>query len=109
MNIDEYHEHMKSDKYNLEKEIGYYLMYSYIYTHHPKRNNIYSETKHYEVMKNLYDNFDNLPNHIDKCLLKRDFLKEGKVLEYNEHVYSNIVKTFALYFSENPIKLDEKS
>jgi hypothetical protein len=105
MKIDKYYEYMESDKYNLEKEIGYYLMYSYLFTHHPDSNNIYSETRHHEVMQNLYDNFDNLPNHVDKCLLKREFLEEGKVLEYNEHVYPDTVKTFALYFSVNPTNL----
>lgn len=105
MKINKYYEYMESDKYNLEKEIGYYLMYSYMSTHHPDSDNIYSEERHREVMKNLYDNFDNLPSHIDKCLLKREFLEKGKVLEYDESVYPEAVKTFALYFSISPNEL----
>ena len=69
MKINKYYEYMESDKYNLEKEIGYYLMYSYMFTHHPDSNNIYSEERHREVMKNLYDNFDDLPNHMTSVYL----------------------------------------
>jgi hypothetical protein len=105
MKIDKYYEYMESDKYKLEKEIGYYLMYSYMLTHRPDSNNIYSEVRHREVMKNLHDNFDNLPNHIDKCLLKRELLGKGEVLEYGEAVYPEAVKTFALYFSKNPTEM----
>ncbi len=102
-----YFEFMKTNRYRLEKEIGYYLMFSFMATHCPRYPNIYSKMEHLRIMKNLYDNFDNLPKHIDKCLLKREFLRENKILEYNEAVYPDIVKSIALSISRSNSRLGE--
>jgi hypothetical protein len=99
--LTKYFKFMETNKYKLEKEIGYYLMYSFMETHCPKYPNIYSKLEHFRVMKNLYDNFDDLPKHIDKCLLDRKLLKENKVLEYNEATYPQIVKSIALSISKS--------
>ena len=102
-----YFAHMETNKYRLEKEIGYYLMFSFMDRHCSKYPNIYSQTEHKRVMKNLSDNFDNLPNHIDKVLLKRDLLEQGKTLVYDAGVYPPIIKSIALSMSKANARLGE--
>ncbi len=94
-----YFEFMKTNRYRLEKEIGYYLMYSFMEHHCPQEPNIYDETEHKRVMKNLFDNFDDLPFHKYAKLLKRDFLERGETLTYAPGVYPTVVKTIAISLS----------
>jgi hypothetical protein len=102
-----YFEFMKTNRYRLEKEIGMYMMYSFIENHCPQEPNIYDETEHRRIMKNLFDNFDDLPYHKYAYLLKRDFLKEGKTLTYAPSVYPTVVKTIAIALSRANDKVGE--
>jgi hypothetical protein len=95
-----YFAHMETNKYRLEKDIGHYLMYSFMEHHCAGYPQIHSEVEHKRVMKNLFENFDNLPNHVDKVLLKREFLEQGKTLVYAAGVYPPIVKSIALSMSK---------
>lgn len=102
-----YFEYMETNKYRLEKEIGYYLMASFMEKHCPNHPNIYSLKEHKRVMKNLLDNFENLPHHPDKVLLKRDYLERGETLDYAASVYPPIVKSIALSISKTNSQVGE--
>jgi hypothetical protein len=102
-----YFAHMKTNKYRLEKDIGHYLMYSFMEHHCAEYPQIHSKTEHRRIMKNLLDNFDNLPNHVDKVLLKRELLEKGKTLEYAAGVYPPIVRSLALSISKANSRVGE--
>jgi hypothetical protein len=102
-----YFEYMKTNKYRLEKDIGYYLMASFMDKHCSDYPNIHSEEEHKRVMKNLLENFDNLPHHPDKVLLKREYLEKGKTLDYAASVYPPIVKSIALSMSKANSRVGE--
>jgi hypothetical protein len=102
-----YFEHMKTNKYKLEKDIGYYLMASFMDKHCSDYPNIHSEKEHKRIMKNLLDNFENLPNHPDKVLLKREYLEKGETLDYAASVYPPIVRSLALSMSKANSRIGE--
>lgn len=104
-----YFAHMETNTYRLEKDIGKYLMYSFMEHHCPDYPQIHSVDEHKRIMKNLFDNFDNLPRHIDKVLLKRDFLERGETLVYAAGVYPPIVKSIALSISKANSQVGEEN
>jgi len=106
--VQKFIDRMDSEEYTLSKDIGNYIIYSFLATHRRGSPNIMSLEEFNEMVLGLYENWDNLPEHRDKGLLRKSYLGMGMPLKYNEEVYPEIVKNIAISWSDALATRDRK-
>jgi hypothetical protein len=99
---------MDSEEYILSKDIGNYIIYSFLETHRMGSPNIMTPQEFEETTFRLYENWDNLPEHRDKDLLRKAYLGMGMCLKYDEEVYPELVRNLAVSWSDALVTRDRK-
>ncbi|HHZ70694.1 MAG TPA: hypothetical protein EYO51_06955 [Methylococcaceae bacterium] len=97
--VQEFIDRMDSQEYILTKDIGNYIIYSFLEIHRKGIPNIMSQTEFSETISRLLENWDVLPEHNDKCLLRKELLLIGQCLPYDEMVYPELVRNIAISWS----------
>ncbi|MBT3506373.1 MAG: hypothetical protein HOG92_07055 [Methylococcales bacterium] len=97
--VQKFIDRMDSQEYILTKDIGNYIIYSFLEIHREGVPNIMSQTEFSETILRLLENWDDLPQHKDKYLLRKDFLLIGECLPYDEMVYPELVRNLAISWS----------
>lgn len=97
--VQQFIDRMDSMEYILTKDIGNYIIYSFLEIHRNGVPNIMSQAEFSETTIRLLENWDDLPEHKDKYLLSKDLLLVRKCLPYDEMVYPEMVRTIAISWS----------
>jgi hypothetical protein len=106
--VQKFIEKMDSEEYILTKDISNYIIYSFLATHRKDHPNIMSQREFDEMVFRLYDNWDNLPEHRDKGLLRKAYLGMGMPLKYDEDVYPELIRNLAMSWSDALATRDRK-
>ena len=94
--VQEFIDRLDTQDYLLMKDIGNYIMYSFLEMHSNETLNIMSQREFNETVSRLLQNWDDLPEHKDKCLLRKELLLMGGCLPYDAVVYPEGVRQIAI-------------
>ncbi len=94
--VQEFIDRLDTQDYLLMKDIGNYIMYSFLEMHSNETLNIMSQREFNETVSRLLQNWDDLPEHKDKCLLRKEWLLMGGCLPYDAVVYPEGVRKIAI-------------